>query len=67
MPAQWTLGTMVGTFLLAIGIPPFGMLKPDELVGQDKKTLARHGFHESVAKIEKKEETEKTKVEKKST
>ena len=62
MPAEWAFATIGITFFLAIGIPPFGMLKPDQLVGKDKKTLAKHGFYESVAKVVAEEAAEKTKA-----
>ena len=67
MPVDWVLGTIGITFALALCIPPFGMLKPDELVSSDKKTLLKHGFHESAAKVASEEiastakETDKTK------
>ena len=56
MPAEWVLGTIGITFALALCIPPFGMLKPDELASSDEKTLLKHGFHESAAKVAAQEE-----------
>ena len=51
MPAEWVLGTIGISFCVAIGIPPVGMIKPEGLAGSDARTLMKHGFHESAAKV----------------